>query len=239
MAEDPGSIPGSGRSPGEGNGSTPASLPGIPWIEVPGRLDRKESDITEQLTVLYVNPVRKIGSTLGFSKMEVNIVNQLIDIRWLEEQKKDCWVCTKINNCRKQLLSLGLGKQRREPWIWMRDSVKLVSGPLEKASGSSFSDVQSGRCQELCIGDTVQQVPRRVCASVWGNTGAAHTPVFKGDMPLVPTSTDSGTRNWRLQPAVYCYWDNAATHWKTRGSPPFPFRLSRAPYWQGLTEASW
>ena len=57
---------------------------------MPGRLDRKESDITEQLTVFYVNPVRKIGSTLGFSKMEVNIVNQLIDIRWLEEQKRDC-----------------------------------------------------------------------------------------------------------------------------------------------------
>ena len=44
--------------------------------------------------------------------------------------------------------------------------MKLVSGPLEKAPGSSRSDVQSGRCQELCIGDTVQQVPRRVCPSV-------------------------------------------------------------------------
>ena len=36
--EDPGSIPGSGRSPGEENGSTPVFLPGTPWIEVPGRL---------------------------------------------------------------------------------------------------------------------------------------------------------------------------------------------------------
>ena len=46
--------------------------------------------MTEWLIVLYVNPVRKIGSTLGFSKIELNIVNQLIDIRWLEEQKRYC-----------------------------------------------------------------------------------------------------------------------------------------------------
>ena len=36
--EDPGLIPGSGRSHGEENGSTPVFWPGIPWIEVPGRL---------------------------------------------------------------------------------------------------------------------------------------------------------------------------------------------------------
>ena len=38
-AEDPGSIPGSGRSPGEGNGN-PTSIPAwrIPWTEEPGEL---------------------------------------------------------------------------------------------------------------------------------------------------------------------------------------------------------
>ena len=55
---DPGSIPGLGRSPGEGNGKpTPVSLPGkshghrslvgySPW-------GRKESGTTEQLTLTY------------------------------------------------------------------------------------------------------------------------------------------------------------------------------------------
>ena len=58
-AEDPGSIPGLGRSPGEGNDKpTPVSLPGefhgqrslagySPW-------GHKESDMTEQLTSLLV-----------------------------------------------------------------------------------------------------------------------------------------------------------------------------------------
>ena len=54
---DPGLIPGSGRSPGEGNGSTPALLSGksrgrrsligySPW-------GRKESDMTEQLSLHF------------------------------------------------------------------------------------------------------------------------------------------------------------------------------------------
>ena len=39
--EDPGSIPGSGRSPGQGNGCTPIFLPGdAPW-------GHEESDTTE------------------------------------------------------------------------------------------------------------------------------------------------------------------------------------------------
>ena len=38
-AEDLGSIPGSGRSPGEGNGSHSSTLAWkIPWMEKPGRL---------------------------------------------------------------------------------------------------------------------------------------------------------------------------------------------------------
>ena len=38
-AEDPGSIPGSGRSPGEGNGTHSSTLAWkIPWAEEPGRL---------------------------------------------------------------------------------------------------------------------------------------------------------------------------------------------------------
>ena len=194
---------------------------------MPGRLDRKESDITEQLTVFYVNPVRKIGSTLGFSKMEVNIVNQLIDIRWLEEQKRDCWVCPEKNNCRKQLLSLGLGKQRRGGNF---RTLNLDEG-LSEAGVWSFGESS----WKLALRRSVWQVPRTLHRG-HSSTGAqksvsqcvsehrpAHTPVFKGDMSLVPTSTDSGTRNWRLQPAVCCYWDDAATHWKTRKEAlPFP-----------------
>ena len=38
-AGDPGSIPGSGRSPGEGNGNPSSTLAWkIPWMEEPGRL---------------------------------------------------------------------------------------------------------------------------------------------------------------------------------------------------------
>ena len=37
-ARDPGSIPGWGRSPGEGNGNPPILAWKIPWTEKPGRL---------------------------------------------------------------------------------------------------------------------------------------------------------------------------------------------------------
>ena len=52
-AGDPGLIPGSGRSPGEGNGN---SIPAweIPWKEEPGGYSswgHKELDTTEQLTL--------------------------------------------------------------------------------------------------------------------------------------------------------------------------------------------
>ena len=55
-AGDPGSIPGSGRSPGEENGCPHSILAWrIPWIEEPGGLHspwgHKESDTTEQLTL--------------------------------------------------------------------------------------------------------------------------------------------------------------------------------------------
>ena len=36
-AEDPGSVPGWGRSPGEGNGNSTLAWK-IPWMEEPGRL---------------------------------------------------------------------------------------------------------------------------------------------------------------------------------------------------------
>ena len=165
-------------------------------------------------------------------------------VRWLEEQKRDCWVCTEINNCRKQLLSLGLGKQRRRGGNFR--TLNLDEG-LSKAGVWSFGKralklvLRSPVWQvhKLCIGDTVQQVPRRVCPSVWGSTRAAHTPAFKGNMFLVRTSIDSGTRNWRLQPAVYCTGTMLLLTGKQKGGPHFPFRLSRAPYWQGVTEASW
>ena len=43
-AGDPGSIPGSGRSPGEGNGNPlQYSCWEIPWTEEPGRLGRLQS----------------------------------------------------------------------------------------------------------------------------------------------------------------------------------------------------
>ena len=52
---DPGSIPGSGRSPGGGNGNPLSILAWkIPWTEEPGGLQlpwgHKELDITEQLS---------------------------------------------------------------------------------------------------------------------------------------------------------------------------------------------
>ena len=50
---DPGSMPGSGRSPGEGDGNPFSTLAWkIPWTEDPGRLQSrgcKESDTTERL----------------------------------------------------------------------------------------------------------------------------------------------------------------------------------------------
>ena len=50
---DLGSIPGLGRSPGEGNGNPSSILAWkIPWMEKPGGLQsmgHKESDMTEQL----------------------------------------------------------------------------------------------------------------------------------------------------------------------------------------------
>ena len=52
-AGDPGSIPGLGRSPGEGNGTHSSILAWeIPWTEEPGGLPymrSQESDTTEQL----------------------------------------------------------------------------------------------------------------------------------------------------------------------------------------------
>ena len=64
-AGDLGLIPGSGRSPGEGNGnSLQYSCPEIPWTEEPGGLQStgcKESIMTERLTLLQVtNPPRQI-----------------------------------------------------------------------------------------------------------------------------------------------------------------------------------
>ena len=52
---DPGSIPGSGRSPGGGNGNPLSILAWkIPWTEEPGGIQfpwgHKELDITEQLS---------------------------------------------------------------------------------------------------------------------------------------------------------------------------------------------
>ena len=58
-AGDEGSIPGSGRSPGEGNGNPSSILAWeIPWTEEPGGLQsvgHKESDMTEGLTVFNHN----------------------------------------------------------------------------------------------------------------------------------------------------------------------------------------
>ena len=48
-AGDPGSIPGSGRSPGEGNGNTlQYSCLKIPWMEEPGGLQPMESQSRTQ-----------------------------------------------------------------------------------------------------------------------------------------------------------------------------------------------
>ena len=56
---DPGSIPGSGRSPGEGNGNPLqySCLEKIPWMEEPGYSPwgRKYSDTTERLHFLSLS----------------------------------------------------------------------------------------------------------------------------------------------------------------------------------------
>ena len=56
---DLGSIPGLGRSPGEGNGNSSILVWRIPWAEEPGGLhspwDRRESNATERLTPQFHN----------------------------------------------------------------------------------------------------------------------------------------------------------------------------------------
>ena len=48
-AGDPDSIPGLGRSPGEGNGNLSTIAWKIPWTEEPGRLQSMGSQTTERL----------------------------------------------------------------------------------------------------------------------------------------------------------------------------------------------
>ena len=66
---DPGSIPGWGRPPGEGNGNTLQDVWKIPWTEEPGRLQSmgsQEPDTTEQLTHTVVN-IQTLIYTLLFT----------------------------------------------------------------------------------------------------------------------------------------------------------------------------
>ena len=49
-AGDWGSIPGSGRSPGEGNGNPLENPLSNPWIEEPGRLQKTKSQSLTQLS---------------------------------------------------------------------------------------------------------------------------------------------------------------------------------------------
>ena len=49
-AGDLGSIPGSGRSPGEGNGNLPGFAWKIPWTEDPGRLQSMGSQSQTRLS---------------------------------------------------------------------------------------------------------------------------------------------------------------------------------------------
>ena len=63
-ARDPGSIPGLGRSPGEGT-ATHSSIFAwrIPWTE---ELGHKESDTTERLTHTHTSFKRDVSSHPGF-----------------------------------------------------------------------------------------------------------------------------------------------------------------------------
>ena len=69
---DLGSIPGSGRSPGVGNGKTHSSILAwrIPWTEEPGELQstgcHKESDTTEQLTFCVCDSSQASFGKTGF-----------------------------------------------------------------------------------------------------------------------------------------------------------------------------
>ena len=68
-AGDPGSIPGWGRSPGEGNGHP------LPWTEEPGGLTTHgvtESDTTEQLTLMSLYSIKqKQISTKNFKAQKI------------------------------------------------------------------------------------------------------------------------------------------------------------------------
>ena len=68
-AGDPGSIPGLGRCPGEGNGNPSGILAWrIPWTEEPGGLQSmglQESDTTQQLNYCFYALVRVLS--LGIS----------------------------------------------------------------------------------------------------------------------------------------------------------------------------
>ena len=66
-AGDLGLIPGSGRSPGEGNGNPLQSLAWkIPWMEEYSPWGRKESDMTEQLhCTSYVNQITENEGVLN------------------------------------------------------------------------------------------------------------------------------------------------------------------------------
>ena len=66
-AGDASSIPGSGRSPGEGNGNPSSILAWrVPWEEEPGGLYSsrgcKELDATEHIPILYSNTRNRTNS---------------------------------------------------------------------------------------------------------------------------------------------------------------------------------
>ena len=66
------SIPGLGRSPGEGSGNSCILVWRIPWAEEPGGLhspwDRKESNATVRLTPQFHNKKKKtIGILIGIA----------------------------------------------------------------------------------------------------------------------------------------------------------------------------
>ena len=125
-AGDPGSIPGSGRSPGEGNGnplqySCLENSLGRPW-------DCKELDTNEWLTLsLSLQPSKETGGQISHlppqrqGAWDSHGIKKQVGLscgeRWLKEGKRWSNPCSaqayRVTSC-----LIGFQKRRRSAWIW-------------------------------------------------------------------------------------------------------------------------
>ena len=93
-ARDVGSIPGSGRSPGEGNGSSILAWR-IPWTEEPGGL-QLQRDMTEWLST-HIHTRMSTPATLNRFQLPLEGVASLLWIHSLNESVKARFQCINIS----------------------------------------------------------------------------------------------------------------------------------------------